>query len=175
MTSVLGKRMRLRSADFRQILRPNTFLNRKSALCGRIFSASTEAMRRPSSDFPLHFDIKNIYQIRTEKENASARRLLPATLLELWPQVCRVKITFELLRTTSFFSTKTNLMKCFLKWIPMNSHVHLNKPQVCLNISECLSCGILRTKKSSKFHSERTICSLDPFAAYRKCKHSLIE
>jgi len=36
MTSVLAKRMRLRSADFQRILRPNTFLNRNSALCGRI-------------------------------------------------------------------------------------------------------------------------------------------
>ena len=34
MTSVLAKRMRLHSADFWRILRPNTFLNRKSALCG---------------------------------------------------------------------------------------------------------------------------------------------
>jgi len=36
MTSVLSKRMRLCSADFRRILRPNTLLNRKSALCSRI-------------------------------------------------------------------------------------------------------------------------------------------
>jgi len=67
MTSVLAKRMRPRSADFRRILRPNAFLNQKSALCGRILSASTEVMHTPRSDFPLHIDIKNIYQIRTGK------------------------------------------------------------------------------------------------------------
>jgi len=64
-----------------------------------------------------------------EGSNASARRLLPATLLERWPQVCRVQITFELLWTTSFVSTKTNLMKCFVNWIPQNSHVRLNQTQ----------------------------------------------
>jgi len=36
MTSVLAKRMRLHSADFRGILRPNTFLKRKTALRSRI-------------------------------------------------------------------------------------------------------------------------------------------
>jgi len=34
MTSVLAKRIRLHSANFRRILRPNTFWNQKSALCG---------------------------------------------------------------------------------------------------------------------------------------------
>jgi len=48
MTSVLAKRMRLCSADFRRILRPNSFWNQKSALCGGIFFASTEVMQRPS-------------------------------------------------------------------------------------------------------------------------------
>ena len=81
---------------------------------------------------PLHIDINNTYHIRTEKQNASARRLLPATLLERWPQVFRVKITFESLRTTSFVSTKTNSMKCFVNWIPLNLHVRLNKIQPCL-------------------------------------------
>jgi len=67
MTSVLAQRMRLRSANFQQILRPSTFLNQKSALCGRILCASPEVMHRPRSDSPLHIDIKNIHQIRTEK------------------------------------------------------------------------------------------------------------
>jgi len=106
MTSVLAKRMWLRSADFWQILRPNTFLNRKSAPCGRILFASTEVMHTPRSNFPLHIDIKNIYQILTKKQKASAQRLLLATLLERRLQVCRVKITFELLRTASFVSTR---------------------------------------------------------------------
>jgi len=60
MTAVPAKRMPLRSADFRRILRPNTFKNRKSALHSRILFASTEIMHRPRSDSPLHFDIGNI-------------------------------------------------------------------------------------------------------------------
>jgi len=122
----------LRSADFRRILRPKTFLNRKSALHSILF-ASTKVMHTPRSDFPLHIDIENIYQIRTEKWNASARLLLPAILLERWPQVCCVKIMFELLRSTSLVSTKTNSMKRLVSWIPLNSHVHLNKTQACLS------------------------------------------
>ena len=54
MTSVLGERMQLRSADFRRIQRPNLFLNSKSALCGRVLFASTEIMHRLRSDFSLH-------------------------------------------------------------------------------------------------------------------------
>jgi len=54
----------------------------------------------------------------------SARRLLPTTLLERWPQVCRFKITFELLLNNWFVSTRTNLMKCFVNWIPANSHFY---------------------------------------------------
>jgi len=67
MTLVLAKRKQLRSSDFRRILRPNTFLNRKSALCSRIFFASTEVMHRPTSDSPLHVAMKNTYQLRTIK------------------------------------------------------------------------------------------------------------
>ena len=67
MSLVRAKRMRLRSADFQRILRPNTFLNRKSALRSRILFARTQLMQRPRSDSPLNFDIENTYQIRTEK------------------------------------------------------------------------------------------------------------
>jgi len=43
---------------FRRILRPNTFLNRKSALHSRILYESTKVMHRPRSYPPLqYFDI----------------------------------------------------------------------------------------------------------------------
>jgi len=103
MISVLAKRMRPHSADFRF---KNVFdrrIRRKSALRSRILFASTEIMHTPRSDFPLHFNIENKHQIRTEKQNASARHLLPATLLEVWLQICRFKITFEYCRTTASF------------------------------------------------------------------------
>ena len=50
-------------------------------------------------------------------------------------QICCVKITFDLLLTTSFVSTKTNSMKCFVNWIPLNTHVRLNKTQPCLKVA----------------------------------------
>jgi len=64
MGSVLAKRMPLRSTDFRQILRPNTFLNWKSALRSGILLASSKPMHRPRSDSPPHFDVENTCQIR---------------------------------------------------------------------------------------------------------------
>jgi len=67
------------------------------------------------------------YSIREEKQNASVRRLLAAAMPERWPQVCRVKITFELLLTICFVSTKTNLMKCLTNYIPLNTHVRFKK------------------------------------------------
>jgi len=142
--------MRPHSAEFRF---KNVFGRRirwKSALRSRILFASTEVMHTPRSHSPLHFDIQNIYQIRTEKRNASARCLLPATLLEQWPQVCRVKITFELLSINWFVSTKTNLMKCFVNWIPTNSHVHSNKTQPHLKLEVGL--GISRTNADSQWN-----------------------
>jgi len=85
---------------------------RKAALRSGILLASPELMHRPRSDSSLHFDTKIIYQMRTEKQNASARRLLATTMR--WPQVCRVKITFELLLTVCFVSSTTNSMKCLV-------------------------------------------------------------
>jgi len=67
MTSVLAKRKQLHSAEFRF---KNVFgrkIRRKSALRSRILSASTEVKHRLGSYSPLHFNIKNIYQIRMEK------------------------------------------------------------------------------------------------------------
>ena len=76
MTSVLAKRMPLRSADLRFLNVLGHKIRRRSALRSGIFFASTEVMHRLRSDFRLHFDIKNTWQIRTEKRNASARHWL---------------------------------------------------------------------------------------------------
>jgi len=63
------------------------------------------------SDWPLHFDMKNTYKFVWKNKMTALG--FPTTLLECWPQVCRLKITFELLRTNSFVSTKTLSMKSF--------------------------------------------------------------
>ena len=82
--------------------------------------ASTELMQRPRSDSPLHFDIKNIYQIRTEKSNASARCLLPATLLENLPSQDHVWITT--VQWVLFHKNKFDEMLCKN---PVNTQVRL--------------------------------------------------
>jgi hypothetical protein len=77
--------MLLRSADFRL---KNVFDSkkiRKLALRSGILFASPEVGHRCRSDSTLHFDLQNIYQIRMEKQNASARRLPAAALLGRWP------------------------------------------------------------------------------------------
>jgi len=53
--------------------------------------------------------------------------MLTADMLERWPQVCRIKITFGLLPTNRFVSTQTNSMKCLINW----------KPEVVLRIYVC--------------------------------------
>jgi len=62
LCTILGllKRMPLRSADLRQILRPDTFPNRKSAPRHRILFASFKVVHRPRSDSLLHFHCGNI-------------------------------------------------------------------------------------------------------------------
>jgi len=59
-----------------------------------------------------------------------------ADMLERWPQVCRVKITFRFLPNDWFVFTKTNSIKCFLDWIPLNTHVRFNETQPC-RLSKC--------------------------------------
>ena len=60
MSSVLAKRMPLRSAYFRLLKVFGCKIRQKSALRSGILFASTKAMHRPRSDSPLHFDIRNI-------------------------------------------------------------------------------------------------------------------
>ena len=63
--------------------------NRNMALRSAFVFASNQKVHRPRFQSPLHFDVRNIQQIRSEKQFPSAWRLLSAALLERWPQVCR--------------------------------------------------------------------------------------
>ena len=153
-TSGLAKRMQLRGAGFRL---KNVFgrkFCRKSELRSRILFASPEVVHRSRLDSLLHFDPQNICQIRIEKQNASARRLLPADMLERWPQVCRVKITLTLLPTNCFVSTRTNSMKCLVNWVPLRIRVLSRNTQlhqtgcvaVCCSALQCVAvcCSVLQ-------------------------------
>jgi len=57
------------------------------------------------------------------KQFPSAWRLLSAALLERWPQLCRVKITFTKLLTNRFVSTTKNSMKYVVNWTPLRIRV----------------------------------------------------
>jgi len=62
ITSVLAKRMRLRSAGFQRVLRPNTFLNRKSPLCTLISKGVTPHVKKKAwnhSKSPKKIGLRN--------------------------------------------------------------------------------------------------------------------
>ena len=71
-----------------------------------------------------------------KNKNVIARCLCPAAMPECWPQVGRLKITFELRLTFFCVSTTTNMMKYLVNWIPLNTHVRFENTQPCLNLSK---------------------------------------
>jgi len=97
MTSVIAKRMQLRSANFQRILQPNTFLNRKSALCGRAdltwfvfhllaFIGIGENYAVQSLAFGLHCPLKPITLVTFETRILNeATATLPTLYSLLWP------------------------------------------------------------------------------------------
>jgi len=109
------------------------FFSRKSPLRIGSPNTSTEVVHRPRSWHPLHFDIRNKQQICSEKQFSSARRLRSEALLERWPQVCRVKITFTNLPTNRSVSTTKISMKCVVNWIPLRIRVRSRNTQPQLN------------------------------------------
>ena len=91
----------------------------------------------PKSD-PILFYILILrtYTKVVRKKKVLALCLLLTTLVEQWPQVYCVRITFELLPNNWFASTRTNSMKCHIKWITVNTHVCSNKTQPCLDVTD---------------------------------------
>ena len=59
----------------------------------------------------------------------SSQRFLSAVLLERWPQVCRVKVTFTKLLKNCFVSTTKNSMKYVVNWIPLRIRVRSRNTQ----------------------------------------------
>ena len=102
---------------------------RNWSMRGGILLTSTEAVHRPRSNSPLNFDMRNIWQIRTQTWNASARCLLSADMLKHLPQVYRVKITFALLPTNGLVSTRMNSKKCLVNWILLRIRVRSRNTQ----------------------------------------------
>ena len=82
------------------------FFFRKSPMRSGSPYTSTQKMHRPGSCSPLHFDVGNTWQIRTEKWISNAQRFLSTDMLERWPYDCRVKITCTILPTNRFDSNE---------------------------------------------------------------------
>jgi len=129
-TSVLAKRMRLRNGDFQLMFQ---FVLRSGHCVVAFFLQVSKLCTALDLTLLYMLILGNMKHFRMEKRNASARRLLSAVMLECWPHICRVKITFGLLLTNCFVSTTTNLMKCFVNWIPLRIRVGSSNTQPYLN------------------------------------------
>jgi len=108
----------------------------KAPLRSKPLFASTQKVHRPRSQSPLHFDTEIIQQIRSLKLLSSARRLLPAALLECWPQVCRVRTTLTLLQTDCFVSTMMFSMEHLVHWISLRIRVRSKNTQPRLKLEK---------------------------------------
>jgi len=115
-------------------------------------------LHRPRFQSPLPFDTKNIQQICSEKECSSARRLHSAALLECWPQVCRVKITFTELLTNRFVSTTKNSMECVANCrgcvLPVIGYYvlqHLLANLLHLNLIDCVKSLLINSPDNLQF------------------------
>jgi len=132
MTSVLAERMPMRSADFQ-------FLNVFGRIvrirhCALIFSVQVPKSCTDIDPTLLYsLTLGTCSKFVWKKYNAIARRLLTAAMPKRWPQVCRVKITFESLLKICFVSISTKSMKYLVNWIPLNTHVCFENTQPCLN------------------------------------------
>ena len=133
------RRMQLCSGEFRQI-QPNTFF--QPALCSRIFFVQV-----PKSCTDLNPTLLYVSMLRTYSRFVQKNEMLALGVCfmpERWPQdhhQGQVKITFELLQNIWFVSTRTNSMKCFVNWIPLNMHTFIRtKPNPALK-RHALVCG----------------------------------
>ena len=97
----------------------------KCGVAHRFSSRKYPNVHRPRFQSPLHFVIRNRQRVRSKNYVSSARRLLPADMLERWTHVCQygVKITFALLLMNCFrvVSAATNSMKCLGNWSPLRN------------------------------------------------------
>jgi len=87
------------------------------------FRKYPKKVHRHRSRSVLHFVIGCMEQFTSRKKNSSARRSLPAALLERWSQVCRHRTTLTLLHDELFRFYKMNSMKCLVHWIPLRIRV----------------------------------------------------
>jgi len=92
-------------------------------------------MHRPRSDFSVHFDFKSTYQIRAEKQNASARRFFPQPCLSAGRRFAASRSRLNCYRTIGSFSHE---MLCKLDPIEfVRSFPRRTKPNPALTVVGC--------------------------------------
>ena len=129
-----------------------------------ILFVRTAVVRRPPSDSHLHFDITNIWQICTQKQNASAWRLHPADMFECCPKVCHIKITFTSLLTNCFVSTTPNSIKSLVNWILLRICVRSKNTQPHLDNLSYLSFLFIFNLFVSSFRLPRFVLNIQVFS-----------
>jgi len=118
--------------------RPNTFLNRKSALRSGILFASTELMHRPRSDSPLHFD----RWLRTHTKFVRKNKML--SLGVCFPQPCSSARFAASRSNLKYYGPNYSFPQRPLWWMlckldsTANTHVRSNNIQPCLMRAEIL-------------------------------------
>jgi len=161
-TSVLANKMPRCIGKIRQILRRNTFLietrHPAAAFSGFLHVPKLCADLDPTL---LYILIRCIMISGThskflrKNKNTCAQRLLPATLLERWPHVCLVKITFGLLPMDCFVCTRTNSMKCLVNRNLLRIRVCLRntQPHLKRNVFAFRECFIGVNRRGSCFRN----------------------
>ena len=139
-TSGLLKRMRLCSADLRQILRPNIFFNQKSALRSRIpLARFLIGSQHCASIFFLQvqklctdLDLSLLYTLilATYTKFVWENKMLPCSSAAR--RFATLKSRLHFFRRIVSFST-TNSMKCDVNWIPLKIRVRLRNNQPYLH------------------------------------------
>ena len=136
-----------RKDKIRLFLRQNTFFF-GSRHCASVLQTKVPKLCTDLDLSLLYILTLGTYSKFAQKKFPSARRLLSAALLERWPQVCRVKVTFTVLPTNRFVSTTKTSMKCVVNWIPQRIRVRSRNTQPHLNLN-FKSQLVLRTEKLS--------------------------
>ena len=163
-TSVHAKRMPMRGGDFRLQNVIGRKICRNLPMRRGILFVRTAVVRRPPSDSHLHFDITNIWQICTQKQNASAWRLHPADMFECCPKVCHIKITFTSLLTNCFVSTTPNSIKSLVNWILLGICVRSKNTQPHLDNLSYLSFLFIFNLFVSSFRLPRFVLNIQVFS-----------
>ena len=118
--------MLLRSADFRRILRPVGSWHCVAAFFSQV------PVKCIDLDLTIIYNLIVGTYTRFEWDNkllALGVYFPQPCSMPCWPHVSRIQVTFGLLPTNLFVSTRTNSMKCLVNWISLRICVRSRNTQ----------------------------------------------